>query len=394
MEKVRSDVLSQLEKLYNLPESNLKRFVSLLTQRRLNAIEHLPDKGSLIDQVWKQCAILVALLMKFPKVRKATSCMHVCPRASKWMTFLDKLATYNPSNPNMLHTELFQILLLELISREKACQPFWTPAYTVLSERLWSPTGTDSVASDLTSSNYSSPRQVGKSQWFKTTRTKATNKSLPTTFYPSFTFTHVGKWEDGATEKDEPKEVIKGMKLRIYPSQSQKKILDEWMHTSAYVYNKTVEATHQGDNINFISLRDKFVTSETKKHNETYIEMSAEIRGIQKSLADLRKQKVKIDKYNKKHKVPHVDDCQLTTQINELTTIIDKQKIGLRAAAANMKSAKNNGIFEWEQRTPKDVRSAAVKDVVSAYKSGFANLRVATVEWNVLFYHTSCNKVT
>ena len=51
-------------------------------------------------------------------------------------------------------------------------------------------------------------------------------------------------------------------------NQQQRKIIDNWINTSNYVYNKTLEKINNGHVIN--SLRDLLVTDYTKKNSKEY----------------------------------------------------------------------------------------------------------------------------
>ena len=48
----------------------------------------------------------------------------------------------------------------------------------------------------------------------------------------------------------------------------QKTIIDEWINTSRYVYNKTINLINNGHPIDHFQLRDKLVTENTKKNNK------------------------------------------------------------------------------------------------------------------------------
>lgn len=64
---------------------------------------------------------------------------------------------------------------------------------------------------------------------------------------------------------------------------AQKKIIDEWINTSRAIYNKTLKDIKNGTKINFIQLRDKFVTYETKKTDGKYIKYSEKITKYKKN---------------------------------------------------------------------------------------------------------------
>ena len=93
------------------------------------------------------------------------------------MTFLDKLVTSSASNHNTLHIHLFQTLLVELTSKEKDYQRFWTPAHKELSEKFWLPRKIVSVDSDLTSSDSLSPNAEAKSSFLTIKEVEVLNKN-------------------------------------------------------------------------------------------------------------------------------------------------------------------------------------------------------------------------
>ena len=64
--------------------------------------------------------------------------------------------------------------------------------------------------------------------------------------------------------------MLKSLKIKLKINRKQKNIFDEWLNTSNFVYNKTVKCIQDGDHINFMSLRDKLVTANTKKNNAEY----------------------------------------------------------------------------------------------------------------------------
>ena len=191
---------------------------------------------------------------------------------SNWKTFLDKLnISNNEDQKNMLPIQLFQILVQELISNEKDYKPFWTHVYTELSEKLSSPIVIGYPDSLSTLSNASSKKQEEFSPFLTMNTINLQSKNSPKTFCLSSTSTAVAKWEKEAiaTEIKQPKSVpLKTLKIKMKPSKQQRKIIDEWIHTSRFVYNKTVDAINKGDKPNHFNLRDKLVTEKTKKNNK------------------------------------------------------------------------------------------------------------------------------
>jgi IS605 OrfB family transposase len=137
------------------------------------------------------------------------------------------------------------------------------------------------------------------------------------------------------------------------PNKKQKTILDDWMNTSNYVYNKTVEFINDGHCINFQMLRDTLVTKNTKKNNAEYIEIANDI----KSLHILKKD----------------------GDHNKIKELIKEKQIHLRNSAKKLKSEKNTRISDWEYNTPKEIRAGAVNDVCKAYKTGFSNLKAGNI---------------
>jgi transposase len=164
----------------------------------------------------------------------------------------------------------------------------------------------------------------------------------------------------------------------------QKIILDAWINTSNYVYNKAVESIYKYKHQpNFINLRDKLVTSNTKKHNTEYITISENIKEINNHNKQLKQQLVKFDKTNVKCKEkPEIikERNALTKIIEETDELLQKEKITLRTRAKEMSSSNNEGIFEWELETPKEVRAGAVNDVCKAIKTGMSNLKAGNIK--------------
>jgi hypothetical protein len=66
------------------------------------------------------------------------------------------------------------------------------------------------------------------------------------------------------------------------PTKQQRKIIDEWIHTSRFVYNKTVDAINKGHPPNHFNLRDKLVTKNTKKNNKDteYLSCIEELKSL------------------------------------------------------------------------------------------------------------------
>lgn len=342
------------EKLLNSQDYTLIRSGRWLTKHLSFAIKHLPDKEELICQVFKKCVILLFMLKKSKLFQRKIFCILGYPQGSKWMTFLDSATTCN--DQNILSTHLFKILVQELISREKVCRPFWTPAYKKLSEKLWLPIETDCAASGLNSSNTLSPNLVEELQCCKILQVERVSRNLQMTCWPSFMSSLVDKWEDEVTDE---KKMLKMLQVRIFPTQKQRNRLDEFIDTSRYVYNKTVAAIKHGHKVNWMALRTLLVTNKSSTNNVTYIAKKSQLQA-------LHEQKKQIQD---KNDIATIDDNILLCRKE------------LRDIAKTLPLVKNNGVLDFEINTPKDVRSAAVATVCSAYKSGFSNLKKGNIKF-------------
>ena len=349
----RKKSLCPLEKLLGLQGWKLKLLGNWLTKHLLFAIEHLPDKEDIIFKVFKHSVATIYLVNKHPTLqRKISSMLESLPK-SKWTTFLDNLNSSN--NPNMLHIQLLQILLQELILKERVCQPFWKPACKNVSEMLSLPIGTDfaGLGSSLLR-NWSQEQEV-KSSSLTIQMTKLQNKSLQKTFCPSFMSSLVDKWE-----KD-PMPIVKlrTLQIKIYPTVKQKAVLNEFMDTSRFVYNRTLEYIKKGHQPNFQTIRDILVTNNTKKHLDDYHIFDEELQNL---------------KQQKKQ----------TSSEEDKKCFDEKIKGVLKKRRDFMKQfdyCKNPLVHAFEVRTPKDIRANAVKRCCEAFKSGWSNLRNGNIKY-------------
>ena len=369
--KLINACLSLLEKRLDSPDLTVRPFESWLTVHRSFATEHLPNKEGLISKVFETCANQLSQLLKEKEAlerKKTLSTLVSLPR-SKWTIFLDKLTSSSNMRDHVtLATELLQILLLESISREKVYRPFWMPAYKDASEKLLLPTETDSADLASNSSTAWSQKLEVKSPFLTIRSTEHVNRNSQTTSSPSYTFFPVDKWESEAI----PVAKLKTLKVKIYPTQQQKKLLDGFMHTSRFVYNKTVEMTKKGHKANFFDLRDLLVTDKSKKGHDSY-----------KKYDDLlleRRMKIK----------EHQGDDEKVKQIKEDIKKINAER---RNAMKTFAYDKNELIKPFELETPKDIRASAVKRCCDAMKTGFANLRNGNIKFFRMKYKKKTDKV-
>src|SRR5579863_9606373 len=104
----KKKILSLLEKHHSLVDLINKHFVKCLIHHRSMAIKHLKDKEDLINQVYKNCLIMILLMKNSKSAKEKILFMLESPLKNKWTTFLDKL---NISNDlNMLTIYLFRTL--------------------------------------------------------------------------------------------------------------------------------------------------------------------------------------------------------------------------------------------------------------------------------------------
>lgn len=162
------------------------------------------------------------------------------------------------------------------------------------------------------------------------------------------------------------------MKLKV--NVKQRKIFDEWLHTSNYVYNKTVSCINDGEPINFMNLRNKLVTANTKKNNTEYINLENNMRFYkeEKKKHLLLLAKVIINDIN------NIAAVNLLIKTAEENYQVEKEK--LRVVKKSLKSTKNEELREWETKTPKEIRAGAVNDVCKAYQTGFTNLELGHIK--------------
>jgi len=161
------------------------------------------------------------------------------------------------------------------------------------------------------------------------------------------------KWAKGITEA--PK--LKTIKIQLFPTQAQKKKLDEFIDTSRYVYNMTIEKINQGVRANHTTLRDMLVTADTKK-GDLYNEFNDHIKELKKQIKNSKDE----------------------SEIEAFEQVIAKLKEDMKTALKEIDSTKNTHIKDFELKTPKDIRDNAVRRVLDARKTGFVNLKMGNIK--------------
>jgi putative transposase len=162
------------------------------------------------------------------------------------------------------------------------------------------------------------------------------------------------RWEK---ESIEPAK-LRTLKIKIYLNPQQKKQINEFIDTSRYVYNKTLEQLKKGHTNNFFNLRDLLVTNESKKGNVFVMEYDSRIKEVQEKLKNANELEIEIFK-------------------NELR-ILKKEKL---EKMKSVTAVKNPLIKEFELRTPKEIRANAVKQCCDAMKAGISNLKNGNIKF-------------
>ena len=168
------------------------------------------------------------------------------------------------------------------------------------------------------------------------------------------------------------------------PSNQQRKIIDEWIDTSRYVYNKTIHLINKGHPVNHFQLRDKLVTEDTKKNNKEYKDFIVELQ-------ELTDKKKLLNKELLQNKKDIAKQQELIKQIEMQEKLIIDKKKSRNEIIKTLATEKNTGIKEWEFNTPKAVRDGAVNDVCKAYKTGFTNLKLGNIKFFKMHYKKKTN---
>lgn len=328
-----------------------KRSVRWWITRKSQAMLHLPGTEELIEKVFRDCSVLLMLSKLSEKARNKIFCILAFQQKNKWTTFLDRLGSCQ--DQSSLVTLLFQILVLELISNEKASRHYWTDAFKGLSEKLSSHTETGSADLGLNLLNKSSKKLVGGSQFLMKKTTQMKQKNLQTTCLPLSMYSAVDKW-DAEVIKSKKIE-FKSIKIKIFPTATQKRILTNIFDIERAVYNKANRL-----------IKDKeFYYKDWKGiRNLLVTDMSSCLSG---EYSDLEKRRKSLD-----HEDPEYDKA--LEEINSQKKLLPKTK--------------NPNIPAHELLIHKDIRTCAIRNLCSAYKTAHSNLKSG----NIKFFNISYKK--
>lgn len=149
------------------------------------------------------------------------------------------------------------------------------------------------------------------------------------------------------------------MKIKIYPTQQQKELLNEIIDVYRYVYNRAVYyIKYMGHDFYFEDLRDFLVTESTRKYSPFYSIKEETLKPVRKLI---EKEK----------------DEQQKEFLKETLKEYEKE---LNIALKEIKERKTGMIRGFELRVSKDIRSNAVKAVCDAYKTAISNLQAGNIK--------------
>jgi transposase len=243
------------------------------------------------------------------------------------------------------------------------CKPFWNPSYDELTTKLLLPIEIDPEIVLIKRSDVEKP-------FTYKTRINVQDKILDKTYFNLSQSTVVHKWQDEVTKDN----LLKSLKIKLKVNAKQRQIFNEWFNTSNYVYNKTISCIRDGEDINFMNLRNKLVTANTKKNNIEYVTLENNMK-IYKD--DKKKQQKNLTTIPK-NDIVNIDKVKLLIQTAEEQYQEEKEK--LKLIRKSLKSSKNEEIREWETDTPKEIRAGAVNDVCKAYKTAKTNLKLGHIK--------------
>ena len=171
------------------------------------------------------------------------------------------------------------------------------------------------------------------------------NKSYQT-YSRSFISTVANKWANENIAS--ARKICIKVKLQLSPF--QRDTFNEWFGTSNYVFNKALDKI-KVDKVqtNEQLLRDMLVTSKTKENDPEYHRLCESEREIKAKIKGL--------------------DSGL--QLENLRIQLEQVRKQKRSIAFSC----NDGVEEWELRTPKDIRYNAIRDLIKAYSATWEKVK-------------------
>ena len=169
-------------------------------------------------------------------VRRRTTAIAASHHRSKRMISKGKSVSCQKDTQTMPFSKM---LGLDSISNENNSSSCLKNVQWDVLEKSLLPTETDFADLDLNYLTGSSLKTLLNS-WFSSNKNYRLNKSLLQTCFPLSQCFHVEFTDSENT-------VQRSRKIRVYPTQEQKKILNNWFGASRFAYNKTVEFLKQPD---------------------------------------------------------------------------------------------------------------------------------------------------
>ena len=247
--------------------------------------------------------------------------------------------------------------------KKKDFIPFWNPSYDELTTKLLSPIEIDPEIILIQRKDVDKP-------FISKKLIKVQDKILDKKYFQLNESVIVEKWQDEDTQDN----LLKSLKIKLKVNAKQRQIFNEWFNTSNYVYNKTISCIRDGEPINFMNLRNKLVTANTKKNNIEYVTLENNMKIHKDDKKNQQKMLLKIPKND----IVNITAVKLLIQTAEEKYQEEKEK--LKLIRKSLKSSKNEEIREWETETPTHIRAGAVNDVCKAYKTAKTNLKLEHIK--------------
>jgi transposase len=416
--------LSKTNMLIKLDELQFEYFKSWLVFRKNDLLEIYYDKEIFINQLFISSVDILNSTKSSPSSRENIASMFNLIYSSTWINFLKKFELYDTINHNDLATSLLLTWIRESFFKEKSFKPYWTNDYLNLSKKLSSPINeTDNLLTENYNGIILQSSMVKKKNIFKINEQQK--------YFQLSKSTVVNKLKKDVTL---PKNISRTIKVQLLLTPYQREIIDGWINTSRYVYNKTVNAiNYNEEKINFNNLRTLFVTDKTKTTHPKYVRYTDEKKTYFEKIKNVKNDLVNFNKLDKdkKNLLKKIENCKtektkikFNEELNKISQnlikydaykindyeqaliifnthneleklnvsnllndntlfkyliyVLDQKILKTKEKITNLekeiKGIKNTNVEEWELATPKDIRAGAVQDVCTAFDGCFTRL--------------------
>ena len=259
---------------------------------------------------------------------------------SKKVIYNDKLIS---SSTLIQTTKLSRILGAELTTRDTDSNGFWNNYSKEISERLSYPMLTDSHDSELKCSDGSSKNSMPSSQSCRQPQRNHPVKNTQKNSWKSLQFSQQGTTVQDDTQLKEPKKkpakILRTRKIRFFPNEKQRELLERCFSAHRYFYNKTVE---------FINVR-------SKRNRE--IEENKKAKEVE--LGDIE-----------------TGDIEIEIEIETEETEEKSQSISHISARKNIHiNNKDKSTQPWIHKIPFDTRDLAIKCCITGWKASMTLLK-------------------